>query len=64
MAVACGGEGGFVSQKLFIKSLSKSQFSHKSVNLSLVYTSIMYKERDDEFVGELTSGKQLYKHFL
>jgi len=36
----------FISQKVFIKSFGKSQFTHKSVNLSFIITNIKNKLTD------------------
>ena len=51
----------FISQKVFIKSFFKSQFLHKSVDLSFITA---YKGPVGGFVRESTSAKQLYEHFL
>ena len=45
-----------------LKSLCKSQFPHKSVNL--FYILVMIKGQVDEFVRELTVAKRLEKDFL
>jgi len=36
----------FISQKLFLESLCKSQFPHKSVNLSFILVNIKNKLTD------------------
>ena len=36
------GQNSLISQKVFIKSFSNSQFSHKFVNLSFIITNIRF----------------------
>ena len=49
-----------ISKKVYARSFRKSQFPHKSINLSF----IIPKQKVEELVPELTSTKRPSKHFM